>query len=305
MEFFTATSKAEFLQQLEAALSAQVDAPAQPSLARFAARFYAMVPLEELRLRRRADLLGCTLSAWRLLQGFVADQPQVRVYNPDYERNGWQSVHSVVEILHPDMPFLVDSVRIELKRQGLAIHTLQSSVLNLRRDAAGNLLEVLEAPAADASREALIYLETDRCAQAAALHALERALREVLDEVRLVVADFIPMRERLRDHCQRLASEAAGTSGEVREFLDWLLDDHFTFPGYEEVEVCEQAQGALIEYRQDSLLGLSRRLRSELGVEERRIDALALEYLREPLPLSLMPGPSGTESRCAPTTTTR
>ncbi|PTU74875.1 NAD-glutamate dehydrogenase [Pseudomonas mangrovi] len=287
MEFFTATSKAEFLQQLQAALEAQVEVPARQGLARFAARFHGMAPLDELRQRRRADLLGCTLSAWRLLQHFLADQPQVRVYNPDYERNGWQSVHSVVEILHPDMPFLVDSVRIELKRQGHSIHTLQSSVLSVQRDAAGNLLELLEEPRPEASREALIYLEIDRCAPGAALHALERALREVLDEVRLVVADFAPMREQLRAHRERLPATVEDAAvQEVRAFLDWLLDDHFTFLGYEEFELREDEQGTLIEYRQDSLLGLSRRLRGDLPESERRIDPLANSYLREPLGLS-------------------
>ena len=42
----------------------------------------------------------------------------MRVYNPDFEQHGWQSPHTVVEIVTDDMPFLVDSVTMELSRQG-------------------------------------------------------------------------------------------------------------------------------------------------------------------------------------------
>ena len=44
-------------------------------------------------------------------------EPNVRVYNPDFEQHGWQSTHTVVEIVTDDMPFLVDSMSMELNRQ--------------------------------------------------------------------------------------------------------------------------------------------------------------------------------------------
>ncbi|WP_217433063.1 NAD-glutamate dehydrogenase domain-containing protein, partial [Serratia marcescens] len=69
--------------------------------------FFSLISLDELTQRRLSDLVGCTLSAWRLLERFDRDQPEVRVYNPDYEKHGWQSTHTAVEVLHPDLPFLV------------------------------------------------------------------------------------------------------------------------------------------------------------------------------------------------------
>jgi len=44
----------------------------------------------------------------------------VRAYNPTREQHGWQSTHTVVEIVNDDMPFLVDSVAMELNRQQIA-----------------------------------------------------------------------------------------------------------------------------------------------------------------------------------------
>lgn len=93
------------------------------------------------------------------MERFDPAAPKVQVFNPDYEKHGWQSTHSVLEVLHPDMPFLVDSVRMELTRRGYSIHTLQNSVLQVRRDAEGGLLELLAKGEGteDSSAESLIF----------------------------------------------------------------------------------------------------------------------------------------------------
>ena len=179
MAFFTAASKSDFQQHLQNALAQHVSAQALPQVSLFAEQFFGIIALDELAQRRLSDLLGCTLSAWRLLEHFEAQQPQVRVFNPDYEKHGWQSSHSAVEILHSDIPFLVDSVRMELKRRGYSIHTLQNNVLSVRRSASGELLELLPKSSRgdDVQQEALLFLEIDRCANGAELKALEKALQ--------------------------------------------------------------------------------------------------------------------------------
>ena len=106
------------------------------------------------------------------LERFDHAQPQVRVYNPDYERHGWQSTHTAVEVLHHDLPFLVDSVRTELNRRGYSIHTLQNSVFSVKRKKGGELQELLSkgSNGKEVQHEALMYLEIDRCANAAELN---------------------------------------------------------------------------------------------------------------------------------------
>src|SRR5690606_1180315 len=142
----------------------------------------------------------------RLLEGSRSETAQVRVFNPDYEKHGWQSSHSAVEILHPDMPFLVDSARMELARRGRSIHTLQNTVFSVRRNAAGELLELLPkgSTGEGVHAEALMFLEIDRCATASELHELQQALLDVLDEVRLAVSDFPAMQARAREAITRL-----------------------------------------------------------------------------------------------------
>ena len=63
--------------------------------------------------------------------------PKVRVYNPRFEEHGWQSTHTAVEIVTDDMPFLIDSVSMELNRRGCGVHLIIHPVLRVRRDADG------------------------------------------------------------------------------------------------------------------------------------------------------------------------
>jgi glutamate dehydrogenase len=292
MAFFTAASKADFQHQLQAALAQHISEQALPQVALFAEQFFGIISLDELTQRRLSDLAGCTLSAWRLLERFDHAQPQVRVYNPDYERHGWQSTHTAVEVLHHDLPFLVDSVRTELNRRGYSIHTLQTTVLSVRRGSKGELLEILPkgTQGDDILQESLMYLEIDRCANAAELNVLSKELEQVLGEVRVAVADFEPMKAKVQEILTKLDNSAfavdADEKNEIKSFLEWLVGNHFTFLGYEEFLVTDQADGGHIEYDQNSFLGLTKLLRTGLTYDDLRIEDYAVNYLREPTLLS-------------------
>ncbi|NUT76934.1 NAD-glutamate dehydrogenase [Pseudomonas sp. C1C7] len=288
MAFFTAASKADFQHQLQAALAQHISEQALPQVALFAEQFFGIISMDELTQRRLSDLAGCTLSAWRLLERFDHAQPQVRVYNPDYERHGWQSTHTAVEVLHHDLPFLVDSVRTELNRRGYSIHTLQTTVLSVRRGAKGELLEILPkgTQGDDVLHESLMYLEIDRCANTAELNVLTKELEQVLSEVRAAVTDFEPMKAKVQEILSNLDNSRfavdAEEKNEIKGFLEWLVGNHFTFLGYEEFVVTDQADGGHIEYDQSSFLGLTKSLRTGLTYDDTRIEDYAVNYLREP-----------------------
>ncbi|UVJ42627.1 NAD-glutamate dehydrogenase [Pseudomonas sp. LS1212] len=291
MAFFTAASKADYQHQLQTALAQHISEQALPQVALFAEQFFGIISLDELTQRRLSDLAGCTLSAWRLLERFDHAHPQVQVYNPDYERHGWQSTHTAVEVLHHDLPFLVDSVRTELNRRGYSIHTLQTTVLSVRRGSKGELLEILPkgTQGEGVLQESLMYLEIDRCAHTAELNLLTRELEQVLVEVRVAVADFEPMKAKVRDMLALVDQSGQGTDDEkteVKGFLEWLLGNHFTFLGYEEFVVNADAQGGHLVYDEQSFLGLTRLLRAGLTPDDLRIEDYAVNYLKEPLLLS-------------------
>ncbi len=89
----------------------------------FVRQYYELADPEDVASRSVADLYGAAMAHWQLGQKFASGQPRVRVYNPSLEQHGWYCGHTVVEIVNDDMPFLVDSVTMEINRQGLALHS--------------------------------------------------------------------------------------------------------------------------------------------------------------------------------------
>lgn len=81
--------------------------------------------------------------------------------NPQLEEHGWTSPHSIVEVINDDMPFLVDSVTMEVNRQGFTLHLLIHPVFRTHRDAHGKLLAI-GAAGADGTPESFMHIEVDR-----------------------------------------------------------------------------------------------------------------------------------------------
>lgn len=135
-----------------------------------------------------------------------------------------------------------------------------------------------------------MYLEIDRCANTAELNVLTKELEQVLGEVRVAVADFEPMKAKVQELIEGIDNSQfiinADEKSEIKSFLEWLVGNHFTFLGYEEFVVGEDQNGGHIEYDQNSFLGLTKLLRAGLTVDDLRIEDYAVNYLREPTPLS-------------------
>jgi glutamate dehydrogenase len=221
---------------------------------RFARLFYRDVAPADLVERDPLDLYGAALALFRFGQERKAGAPKLRAYNPRLEQHGWQSVHTIVEIVNDDMPFLVDSVGMELARQGLGVHLVIHPVAGVRRDERGRLLEVGPAGGEDGDgaglpRESFMHVEVDRQSDPAVLAGLERDLLRVLGDVRAAVADWRAMRERVGDAVAELRAGGArlpeAELAEAEAFLRWLADDHFTFLGYSAYELATDEAGEI------------------------------------------------------------
>ena len=87
--------------------------------------------------RAQADpdlIYGAALGLFTFARERQPGKPTIRVFDPDLDRHGWVSSHSVVEIINDDMPFLVDSVAMELARRGIKVHLLVHPVVRVDRD---------------------------------------------------------------------------------------------------------------------------------------------------------------------------
>ncbi len=108
----------------------------------FVRHYYGLADADDVVSRSVADLYGAAMAHWQLGQKFVSGEPRIRIYNPTLDQHGWHCNHTVVEIVNDDMPFLVDSVTMEINRQGLALHSAFHPVYRIKRDAAGTRVAV-------------------------------------------------------------------------------------------------------------------------------------------------------------------
>ncbi len=160
----------------------------------------------------------------------------------------------MIEVVNDDMPFLVDSLSLEVYRQGLAMHLIVHPVLSVQRDAQGRLQSLRELGAHEhddrALRESWMHIEIDRLVDPAQRAALAAGLERVLGDVRAAVQDWQPMLARLHEAAAELdtppPSVPAALAQESRAFLQWLADEHFTLLGYRRHDlVSEQGEDAL------------------------------------------------------------
>src|SRR5919197_1265656 len=87
-------------------------------IARFVRAYYAHVAPEDLADRSVDDLYGAALAHWSLARVRRPGETKIHVYSPNLEEHGWESPHTVVETVVDDMPFLVDSISMEVSRAG-------------------------------------------------------------------------------------------------------------------------------------------------------------------------------------------
>jgi glutamate dehydrogenase len=257
-----ADSKTELIEQLKARIIQRLPKERAEPLHCFVDHFFAHVADRDLSNWRLDDLYGASLAVWHFLQQRSAkEEVKVRVFNPSFEHHGWQSTHTVIEVVLPDMPFIVDSLRMELNRRNLTIHAIINTVFCIRRDKKGDLQELHPRDQAckGGEPESLVMIEVDRHTDPAQLEELRRELLDVLAEVKAVVVDFDAMLAKADELLESYRTTPKGLEeadvAEARDFIAWLKD-HFTFLGYDELMLSGKGDACRLEPVCDSRLGL-------------------------------------------------
>ena len=231
----TEQGKAERLEQVLALLREKISPEQRGPVEAFTRAYFRQVDGEDLAERAPADLYGAALSQWNFARKREPGKPRVRVFNPSVQEHGWQSTHTIIEIVNDDMPFLVDSVTMEVNRQGLTLHLIVHPIIRVNRTD-GTLMGVLPDESPAGSRESFMHVEVDRLTDSARMEALAADLERVLDDVRVSVEDWKKMlgkvHEIVADLDRRPPPVGQMELAEARAFLEWLAADHFTLLGY-------------------------------------------------------------------------
>src|SRR5215218_8982857 len=277
--------KDELLDKVSDRIREQMTEDQAPLVEEFTRQYYGWVDAEDLEDRSPIDAYGAALSHWSFAGRREPGEWKIRVYNPQFEEHGWQSTHTVVEMVNDDMPFLVDSTRMEINSQGYAIHMILHPVMKVRRDEEGQLIDVLppDADEEDAIAESVIHVEVDRQTEPEVLEDLRGSIEKTLADVKAAVEDWLEMRERVGDIVSTLDEEPPDFEpedlAETRAFLEWIDDDNFTFLGYREYELTTQDGEDALCAVEGSGLGILRQTNSgpishsfaELPPEVRRL----------------------------------
>jgi glutamate dehydrogenase len=210
-------------------------------------RIHATVSPDDIAEMEPEAIYGAALALWKFAAKRDPGAPRVRLYNPRMSEHGWESPHSVLEVVNDDMPFLVDSITALLTERGIGIHSLSHPILSVTRDDKGRRTGLAAAGAEGAIRESMIQVQVDQIGGEAELAAIEAGVVQVLADVRAAVAGWRPILARLAVVTaavrEDVPASAGAAAGEAAEFLEWLSQDHFTFLGYREYRVGEGREG--------------------------------------------------------------
>lgn len=221
--------------------------PPRDTLGTLLPAYYRHVATDELEARSDVDVYGAFASHFHLAHARRPGTARVRVFTPTVGEHGWSaSGHSVVEVVTDDMPFLVDSLTMDLGRRMHDVHVVIHPTFDVRRDDNGQLQSVepvaapSEAAPEGAVRESWMHIETGRLSGEGEDQAdrVAEQVRRVLADVRAAVEDWPQMADQVTTIVEELAQDppplAAEEVREAGELLSWLAEEHFTFLGYRE-----------------------------------------------------------------------
>ncbi|WP_448556576.1 NAD-glutamate dehydrogenase [Thalassotalea montiporae] len=268
------------------AQSIQQKVPAETAglVEQFAHLLYGNISTTDLANRNDSDMYGATMSLWNSLNGHQDDSPVIKVFNPEVAKHGWKSSHTIIEVIVADMPFLVDSLRIALNRQGVSPHLMINTPMQVVRDAKNQIKQLgasVDKKLRGSKVETVFFIEIDRQDDSAVLTAIAEDLHSVVSDISLTVSDWQPMLKKLQSVVADVKKAKVPCSDQEKqdslEFLEWIANNHFTLMGYRSYDIKTLKGDMALAANVDSSLGL---MKNSKGTEQRLISTLS-ETARE------------------------
>ena len=226
----------ELVQQVLARLGEKFEPSISAEIGSFAERYFARVAADDLLARGVDNLYGALLSLWKFAAKRPAGSARIRVYNPKLEQDGWSSLHTVIEIVNDDMPFLVDTVAMTLAGLGHRVHLLIHPIASTRRDGSGKRVR----EGGTAFSESVMHIDIGAQTDPAGLAEIEAKLAAALEDVRAAVTDWRALLGKLDEAVTALEQQPppieAEEVAEAIALLRWMAADNFTFLGYREYD---------------------------------------------------------------------
>ena len=229
---------------------------------KFAQGFFANMPPRDLTLHTVESLYGMAVSFWNFGDHKSPNEAKIRVYNPTIEDFGWNSPHTMVEIISEDQVFLVDSITQALTSNDYTVFLTTHPVFMVERDQAGKITHLDEQNAEIGQAESFIQLQINEQSDPNSFKNIQKQLQDVLRDLNLAVNDWAAMRTEISTALEEMEKNPPPLPIEEREearaMLTWMRDDNFTFLGYIEYRTITGSNDTILEVIPNTNLGLLR-----------------------------------------------
>src|SRR5580704_3003792 len=232
---------------LWAAGNGEVAPPGDPGravgdLPGFLAAYYRLAETEDLTTAGPRRVAAA--AAWHAALGASRPQGRAAVAARESGKTSLTGAGTVIDIVTDDMPYLVDSVTMELNRHQADIRLIVHPLLSVHRDVTGVArgtvqLNIGAEPPAGTIQESWIHVEITHEDDPSQLAA---DLRRVLDDLRIAMEDQRRMRSAARELVVVLTDVGDPEQAEAGELLAWLAAGNFMFLGYREYDLAGQGE---------------------------------------------------------------
>ncbi len=240
-----------------------------------------------------SEIVGFTEKTASHLSKRKPGSAKVTVYNPS-SQDGQADNITVVDVINDDMPFLFDSLVAVITDLDNAISLIAHPMISVVRTPAGVLRELSREVRQGEGfiRESVMHIHIERIDSSAQRDALRDEITLTLEEIRAAVLDWRLMQTRVKDAIESYQRTPPPVPveelTESMEFLQWLLDNHFTLLGVRDYSFeGGSEQGALVALPETGL-GVLRNPKKKVLSRGSTTEAITPEirnYLRQPSPL--------------------
>ncbi len=231
---FTAEHK-KFIKNLSKKVN-QTDSPYKDSVKQLAKQLFTHMSVEEIQSHE--------YSYWyETFNNMIKSMSLRKLKNPiiEVEHSKIDPTITQVLLVNDNVPFLVDSATMACAEFGLNIKLISHPIIQIKGKDNNRVL--IEKPKkGETQAKSLIYIEIKRIEHKTDVMAFLAYLEQVFKQIRTAVSDWQPMLEVMQ-----LAKDSIGHLNdaavriEQQRFVDWLVDDNFTFLGYRKYE-CKNKQ---------------------------------------------------------------
>ncbi len=193
--------------------------------------------------------------------------------------------HAIIQVVHPDIRFLVDSVSAELNKRDVPISVIVHPIVVAQHaDDDGQLTAIFELPSHSprisgdrampleqlpaspaghhAELQSWISIQTGVPLDPEQAETLIEAVSVVLADARAAHRDYDNLRDAATRTAEALRNESPDWARGIEpaaQLLEWMRDENFVFLGYREYELATNSQGQqYLAANQDTGLGVMR-----------------------------------------------